>query len=154
MNDFEDPWMISKELYDYIKDNLKEGSTILELGSGKGTKFLCEHYKVYSVEHQEQWLGKSKSIYIHAPLINGWYDVNILEENLPEDYDLLLIDGPIGSLARTRFTDNSNLFDMSKIVIFDDINRKPEMEMFLHFAKSRNQALIVNGSEKSFGVLI
>ena len=35
---------ITDECFSYIKDNLKEGSTILELGSGKGTVRLSKYF--------------------------------------------------------------------------------------------------------------
>ena len=74
-----------------------KNSTILELGSGTGTIELVKHYTVYSIEHQKQWVGEaSRSNYIYAPLktyggVFNWYDNHYLN-NLPKDYDLLLID--------------------------------------------------------------
>ena len=43
-------------LYLWIKENLSPDSTILEFGSGTGTKELVKHYQVTSVEHSKEWL--------------------------------------------------------------------------------------------------
>ena len=43
-------WKRSKSI-DFIIDLLPDGKTVLELGSGEGTKFLLKHFTVYSVEH-------------------------------------------------------------------------------------------------------
>ena len=80
---------ISKELYDYILANLPKGSTILELGSGKGTARLFENYTVYSIEHSKKWLNRYGSNYIYAPIKNGWYDIEAIKKDIPDHYDLL-----------------------------------------------------------------
>ena len=57
-----DGWVIAPELYNWIRENIKDGSTILELGSGTGTIELCKHYTVYSVEHDKKWIGNLNRI--------------------------------------------------------------------------------------------
>ena len=60
------------------------------------------------------------SNYIHAPLVKldydeeivEWYDPDIIKENLPENYDLILIDGPAGKKGRTGFLANIDLFNL------------------------------------------
>ena len=91
---------ISRELFEFIRQTLPDGSTILELGSGSGTGELCRHYRMYSIEQDKKWLNTYNSTYIHAPLKNRWYDVTILREKLPTipTYDCILIDGPSGGL--------------------------------------------------------
>lgn len=128
-------WALHKDVFMWIRGNIKEGSTILELGSGSATVELCKFYNVYSIEHDKQWVGKSKSTYIHAPLIqyndeNGnyrWYDVDILKEKLPKSYDLLLIDGPPGSIGRIPFLYNLELFNTSVPIMVDDTSRSDEL---------------------------
>ena len=69
MSNFLGSWSITKELFDWIRDTLPDGKTILELGSGPGTVKLLEYYKVYSIEHSKRWLGLAKGgNYIYAPI--------------------------------------------------------------------------------------
>ena len=69
-------WSISKELFDYIRKILPEGSTIVELGSGWASEQLSKYYTVYSIEHSEKWLDKYNTNYIYAPIKNNWYEYN------------------------------------------------------------------------------
>lgn len=117
---------------DFIKwvlDNTPMGSIILELGAGyNSTKTLSEKYKMYSVEHNEKYCNLYNSTYIHAPLKNDWYCVDTLKENIPNLYDLIIVDGPPGMLngnnqIRYGFIKNLDLFRMDVPVIFDDTNR-------------------------------
>lgn len=127
-------WSLSSTTFDWIRANLKEGSTILELGSGLGTVELSKFYDVVSVEHDEKYIipGKNRQ-YIHAPIVDyknyRWYDKNILLKHLPAKYDLLLIDGPTGDIGRFGIFYNNWLFNWDCIVIVDDTNR--EIEKFL-----------------------
>lgn len=41
-------WAISEELFEWIKENVDEGSVILELGSGAGTGELAKDYTMFS----------------------------------------------------------------------------------------------------------
>lgn len=128
-------WSINKEVYDFIKSNLPEGSTILELGSGYGTGELSKHYIMHSIEHDIKFVGKYKSTYIHAPMKDGWYDKSVLElklEALRGKYHMILIDGPIGneSNGRLGFFENINLFDENTLMVFTDTNRDGERTTF------------------------
>ena len=89
---------ISEELYHFILKNVPKGP-FLEFGSGAGsTQNLSKHYKMYSIEHNDQYVGAFNSTYIHAPIKNKWYDVDVLKSSLPEEheYNAVLIDGPVG----------------------------------------------------------
>jgi predicted O-methyltransferase YrrM len=128
-------WSIDKGLYDLIRKILPDGSTILELGSGWSTGKLAENYTMYSIEHDEEYLDKYKSTYIHAPLkehkaiknhtTTTWYDGDVLKEKLKGiKYDMILIDGPPGT--RSGFIKYITLFDTSAILVFDDSSRSPD----------------------------
>ena len=99
-------WSINEVCFKYIREILPSGKTILEFGSGFGTEQLSKHYTMYSIENYEEWVGKYKSTYIHAPIRNyeiggselfgdeefftapdipeqkGWYDPDIVKKNL------------------------------------------------------------------------
>lgn len=96
------PWALPAEVFSFLRKNLKPGSTILELGSGEGTAELLKSYKVYSVEHDAEYLGLCDTNYIHAPLVDLWYDPFAIKAGLPKDYDCLIVDGPPQNMSRRR----------------------------------------------------
>jgi hypothetical protein len=143
-------------LYQYILDLLPEGSTILELGSGWGTGELAKKYTMHSIENDRAWIGKYNSHYMYAPIVNKWYDVEVLKRELPLiNYDLILIDGPLGLIGRIGFLRNIALFNTDVPLIFDDVHRKPEFELLQQVAHylARPYEIITN-KEKSFGVIL
>ena len=110
-------------VFDLIGRTLKRGKTILELGSGVGTSVLTRHWKVFSVEHDERCLRRDPlATYIEAPLVDGWYDPDVLEMCIPNAYDLLIIDGPTGN--REGILEHLDLFDMTVPVILDDVDHR------------------------------
>lgn len=97
---------------DYIKyviDNFPKNSCILEIGAGhRSTKAFATHfYKLYSIEHNRKFIGHYNSNYIQISLNQktGWYNAKQFSENLPQDYDLLILDGPPGG-HDPRFSDD------------------------------------------------
>lgn len=143
-------WAIQESCFEFIKQILSEGSTILEFGSGVGTDFLSKHYKMISVENYDEWIGRYNSTYIHAPIAYytesytapelpgeystkqiGWYDIDIIKEKLVDNYDLILIDGPNGKFGRGGFLKHIDLFNTNVPIIFDDINRAAERQLMI-----------------------
>lgn len=148
-------WSISKELFDWILSNLSKGSTILELGSGSGTKELVKFYNVYSVEHDIKWVDLvPESTYIHAPLVDGWYDVEILKDKLPKEYDLLLIDGPIGE-SRINIINHYDMFNKNIPIIIDDTNRENDKNMSLFLSEKFDKRITfsIDCDDKTFTIL-
>jgi len=117
-------WSIEKILYDEIVKILPEGKTILEFGSGGGTEELLKRWKVYSVEDDKDFIGKYNTNYIHAPLVGNWYDTEVLKKELPENYDLVLVDGPHGGIRRINMFKHIHLFKKDIPWILDDTNDK------------------------------
>jgi hypothetical protein len=148
-------WSISEELIDWLVDNIPKKSTILELGSGFGTFYLTEHYNVYSVENDPNWVNKDpKSNYIYAPLVEGWYDVEILKKNLPKEYDVLIIDGPIRE-KRIGVMNNLNLFNFNCIVIVDDTHREIDKLICDEISKIYNKKITEYSTKnKKFSILM
>jgi len=145
---------ISKELLDWILENIPEGSTILELGSGYGTRELVKRYNVYSVEHDEKWMDIAEgSNYIYAPLKDGWYDVDYLNGKLPENYDLLLIDGP-PNIYRGNFVNHYDLFQNVKKIIVDDTHRNDDSKI-VELIVGKNECVFeeYNSERKKFTVI-
>lgn len=128
-------WSIELEVFKFIRDNLPEGSTILELGSGWGTGMLSKDYTMHSIEHDEKFVGRYNTTYIHAPMVDGWYDKSVLEtklEALRGKYQMILVDGPIGneSNGRIGFFENITMFDEEVLMVFTDTNRPGERNTF------------------------
>lgn len=145
-------WALPEEAFEWILKNIPQGSTILELGSGSGTKELVKFYKVYSVEQNFVWVGKEpKSNYIYAPLVDGWYDEKMFK-SLPKEYDLLIVDGPIGK-DRGNFVKFCERFNDVPFLI-DDTQRTIDREMAFSVAKKLNKNVLeIKGHEKEFIIL-
>lgn len=112
----------------WIRGRFPLGSSILELGSGDGTTGnLCRGYKLYSVEHNPEWVGRHLSNYIYAPIVKGWYSVSI-RKSLPELYDLLIVDGPPGKL-RKGIIRHFDMFRKDAIILVDDAERVWERDV-------------------------
>lgn len=123
------PWEVRSSVIQWIFDHVPRGRAIVELGSGDGTtKALCHDYELHSVEHNAKWVHRYPTRYIHARLVNGWYDPKPLKDKLPSEYDLLIIDGPPCNDRRNiiKFFD---LFRQDVPIILDDIERNGEIEI-------------------------
>ena len=127
-------WSIPAKLYDFIVANVPHGVNLLELGSGYGTHMLSEYFNMYSIEEDSRFINAYESNYIHAPLVDGWYDVDIVRHGLPDIYNGILIDGPVAShgddMARLGFYNHRNLFDLDGWLFFDDTKREYEGKLF------------------------
>jgi len=127
-------WMLPQQVFEWIEENIPFGSTILEFGSGEGTKRLSVNYDLYSVEHNPEWIGFAKSTYIYAPIRLsdkhpgeiGWYDIDRIKEKLPSKIDLMIIDGPNGSIGRSGLLDHIEYFSWDFPIIIDDLHREKE----------------------------
>jgi hypothetical protein len=138
---------INRVAVEYIKSILEEDKVVLELGSGMGsTVALGEIYDLYSVENQTEWCNKfsDHTTYINCrsksyddvytkpkefPLDKAWYHPDDLFPNLPESYDLILVDGPGGhshGWGRGGFYKHIDKFNTDVTIIFDDVHRAEE----------------------------
>ena len=133
-------WSICDGVIEAVRDLVDDKSTILEFGSGIGSKILAEICKVYSVEHDERFLHLHKSVnYIHAPLTGivplsefnetRWYDADKIRVNLPEKIDLILVDGPPEKYGRSGILYHLDMFDESCIWIIDDVLREKDQKL-------------------------
>lgn len=147
-------WAIQESCYNFIREILPDGKTILELGSGLGTDYLSKHYTMFSIENYPEWVNKYKSSYIYAPIKKyndiwtapdlpgegtdkqiGWYDPELIKGNLPDHYDMILVDGPNGMFGRGGFLKHIDLFNTVVPIIFDDINREAEYQLMIQVSK-------------------
>lgn len=147
-------WTICMKLYGYMLSILKQGSAVIEFGSGWSSGELSRYLKVYSVEHDPKWLNKYNTNYIYAPIVDGWYDTEALKSQLPENYDLILVDGPPSTIGRGKFLDNIDLFKKNVPIIFDDVERAPERTLMIKTAELLQRTpIIMDCGHKKFAVL-
>ena len=124
---------ITKDLYEFIVQVLPINSVVLEFGSGHiSTKKLSKFYKVYSIEHDVNYLNIYNATYIHAPIKNGWYDdFEIRQANIPDFVDLILIDGPNEHIGRNGILKFLDLIPKANYLVIDDTNRLAEFNLAL-----------------------
>ena len=161
-------WALSDALYGWIRGHLARG-TILELGSGAGTDRLAQDYRMISIEHDERWVGKHASTYIHAPIEpfskvcgvfphdTGWYSRDVLREELPKHrYDLILVDGPPNSIGRGGFYKWRDLFDLSVPIVLDDVHRGRETTLVRRLSAHLRRPYTVHAAwtDRHFAVIL
>jgi hypothetical protein len=142
--------------HDWILKNIPKGGKMLEFGSGEGTKRFTEVFHVTSIEHDLKYVSLAeKSNYIHAPIVKNWYDVTKLQGLRNNHYDVILIDGPPGTIGRNGLLMNLHLFDWNTVIVVDDVNRASEMEMFqkLVMKLKATDLKIFKGVNRSFAVI-
>lgn len=160
---------ISEDLQRYIELTLFRGSTVLELGSGTGTQRLAARFHMISVEHDERFVGRAPSTYIHAPIVpfskpcgvftedTGWYDRDILRRELPKHrYDLILVDGPPNYIGRGGFYKWRDLFDLSVPIVLDDAHRPRVIKILQRLSADLRRPYTVHGcwNDRHFGVML
>jgi glycosyltransferase involved in cell wall biosynthesis len=149
---------IESELLTFIKTVLGDKKTILEFGSGSGTKLLLKSYNVISIEHEEAYAIKLKDNHecIYSPIVdNVWYDPKKVAIALKNQFDLVLVDGPPREL-RKGIIANIELFRHFKIpVIFDDVNRPLDRKTMVQFCKEIHYKFkIFDGKLKQFAYCV
>lgn len=137
---------ITKDIFQWIIENIPHGSNIIEVGSGLGsTPNLALYFNVFSIENEEQAIREIENVtFIHAPLkeydeVNkppyefpnekAWYDVESIRGKLPKQYSFILLDGPEGKYGRGGFLKNIKLFNRNAIVLIHDTNREAEKKL-------------------------
>ena len=138
-------WMLPKEAIMYVIEHYK-GATVVEFGSGHGSEMLAEHLNLYSIEHDEDWLGLTSSTYIHAPIKSnehatkagqsGWYDTKIVLQHWPRRVDLVIVDGPPGFIGRFGIMSIQDKLKEVGSIIIDDVDRPDELLLTEKLSKS------------------
>jgi hypothetical protein len=149
-------WILPPEAFNWIYENIEEGSTILELGSGFGSIALSLNYKIHSVEQDENWIGLSNRVnYTLAKIKYDFYDRDVLRNSIPKKYDLLILDGPTkASGGRLGFLNNLDLFYLNCPILIDDVHREDEMKLLSSLSKKLNREyLIFDSGNKKFAVI-
>ena len=135
---FNEGWMMPKAAIDWIEQHVAKGAKILEFGSGDGSEGLARQYNLYSIEHDTEYLGKTKSRYVHAPIVEnktstqygekGWYDHTLFDQ-IPQSFELIIVDGPPGRIGRMGLLEHLNLMPTWTYMLVDDTDRKEEQKL-------------------------
>ena len=152
--DGDNGWAISIELFNYIKENLPVGSTILSMGSGLGDKYLIEAgYKMISIEQDKKYMNLYHNNYIYAPIVNKYFDMEIVIDAIKDiDYDLVLVDAPTKASGGRMGFINLEYLIKDVPVIFDDVNRVDDMNVALEWQKMRDTNIEIIGTTKQFAI--
>jgi len=167
---FSEGWMLPRAAIQWIEDNIESGARILEFGSGDASQSLALKYELYSVEHDVNWIGKTASNYIHAPIVKnnsstkfdqeGWYDSSLFDE-IPEIVELIIIDGPPGKIGRAGILEYLSHLPEWTYILIDDTDRAQEQELVHQFCvffdckalRIRTRQFKSNGDVRMFDIL-
>jgi hypothetical protein len=142
-----DPYAMSQGTLEFIINYLPSNSNILELGSGEGTGILSQYFSMISIEHDENFINRHESKWIHAPIVNEWYDTEVVRSALSNlKYDLIIVDGPggrawQGKTKRIGFFDNLGLFNTNVPILIDDTDREDGKELVEKLSSKLSKAV-------------
>lgn len=121
---------IEKCTFDYISKLIPHGSTVIELCAGMvSTLAFSSIYNLISVEHNPNFMIYDHVNYIHADIIDGWYDREKLL-SLP-DHQMVFIDGA----SRNGILKNLDLFNKKATFIVHDTYRVKEHNLCTDLAE-------------------
>jgi hypothetical protein len=148
-------WALTEVTRKWITDNIPKGARILEFGSGNGSKLLASRYDLTSIEHDPMWLNKHDGQYIHAPIVDGWYDVDVLDNALTGKWDLIIIDGPPGHIGRNDIVSYFELLGLNTgcPVMIDDTDRPDDMKTFEGLREYFDHVVVIESDNKSTHIL-
>ena len=117
---FDPSWRIADDLTQYLSNHIviNQIQSVVEFGSGHPTIQTAKDMQItgghvtsfeqsaaYAVATinalMEENLTRYADVWL-APIENGWYQHKMVDLHLPENIDLVLIDGPGPCLGRTR----------------------------------------------------
>jgi hypothetical protein len=140
-------WKLPAEALRWLRFRIP-GLHVVELGSGEGSAALasmCDH--LTSIEHDPVWVerGNLQPIdnrrIVEAPIVNGWYSVEVLKRQLPPKIHAVIVDGPTGAIGRYPLLQNLDLFPKDVPLLIDDVNRPSERELAMAIAEHRDDTL-------------
>jgi hypothetical protein len=132
-------WMLPESAMSWIESTLPDGARILEFGSGHGTDRLARRFEVLSIEHDTAWVGRCSTPCVHAPIEEnatslaageqGWYRLSVVLDSIPKDLDLVIVDGPPGSIGRTGLLQSLHALPKGVLMLVDDVHRDAEARL-------------------------
>lgn len=92
----------------YAVANFSRDTIMLEIGAGlHSTRIFSKYFtKMYSIENNRKFENIYHNNYIHIDIDQntGWYKKEDFESKIPDDYDVIFLDGPAGGY-NPPFTD-------------------------------------------------
>lgn len=129
-------FVIARTTLEAIRETCKRG-TIIEFGSGVGTRRLAETFDVISFEHDPSWIiyhNEPKITQVLAPLSDGWYYRRIVQGHLESlvfksELTGVLIDGPPHLIGRFGILNHLEYLKpyLNCPIFVDDTNREADM---------------------------
>ena len=123
---------------------------ILEIGSGKSTRYFAEYAREYkvnfrSIEENPEWVARTNSELeisqlstnhvMHVPIVGDWFDPEAMSDMLKDiqSWDLLFVDAPAGSGLGKRSSTRAiewlaRLIQDRTTLIIDDVHRRHNYE--------------------------
>lgn len=152
---------IGQGLFNAMRLVLPKNGTVLELGSGDGSTVELKNrgYTVYSIEHNDRYLGRWNDLdhTIYAPFNEtGFYDMKIVVEKIPSNYDILLVDGPDTENRNLRFYEYGCQHFKSDVPWFFDDWAGDQMKIGIQAVanKTKRELLIFEDRIKQYAVLL
>ena len=142
-------WSLCDGAIEAVKQLSNLNTNTLEFGSGYGSSLVSQFTNLFSVEHEEAFVGEFSGVnYIYAPLepilpLSGfdetcWYSAKVIKTNLPENCNLVIVDGPPEKYGRSGLLRHLNLFSSKTVWIVDDVLRDKDQRLAnviaLHFS--------------------
>lgn len=133
-------WSLCDGVLRAVTQLTDEQSIILEFGSGYGSKLISEKRRLLSIEHDKDFVNQFEGVnYLYAPLIriesvNGfkdthWYNLETIQDMLPNEIDLIIIDGPPENIGRAGILHNLDKFSSTKYWVIDDVQRADDQKL-------------------------
>lgn len=133
-------WALCDGVLEAVFQLTTQQSSILEFGSGFGSKLISDHRTITCVEHNEKFVGQFDGVnYIHAPLVpirplgafedTQWYDSEKITACLPDEIDMIIIDGPPQNIGRSGILHNLDTFSRTPLWIIDDVHREEDQRL-------------------------
>ena len=133
-------WSLCDGVLEAVFQLTTDQSSILEFGSGFGSKLISEQRNITCVEHNQRFVNLFDGVnYIHAPLVSvrplddfrgtRWYDVEEITARLPDKIDMIIIDGPPQNIGRSGILHNLGRFSETPLWIIDDVHREEEQRL-------------------------
>lgn len=133
-------WALCDGVLEAVFQLTTEQSSILEFGSGFGSKLISDHRTITCVEHNQKFVGQFDGVnYIHAPLVpirpldafedTQWYDFEEITACLPDKIDMIIIDGPPKDIGRSGILHNLDRFSETSLWIIDDVQREKDQRL-------------------------
>ena len=154
-----DAWQLGEEAEIWISQKFQnKNTTILEFGCGKGTVARSSYYQITVIEHDIDYLTDGPECILARIKPNkfsekynekGWYDAKVIEQLRGKKFDLIIIDGPPGSIGRSGILAHPWLFKLSPIILVDDTHRSPEKNLAKAISKLQQPAELIKLREVS-----